>query len=209
MFYVYLHRRATDGAIFYVGKGRGQRAWNHWRRNPHWKAVANKHGLIVEIVERFMEEAGAFDCERRMIAECRARGIVLTNKTDGGEGPAGMRHTAETKAKNAAARLGRKRGPQSEAHRLKISASQMGKIIPADTRALIASAVAVAMKRPEIIAKMRAAKLGKKRAPHTLATRAKMRAAALGKPKSAAARLSMSVAQRKRFQQERIWTSAV
>lgn len=36
-FYVYLHRRATDGRVFCVGKGHGKRAWRTEGRNPKWQ----------------------------------------------------------------------------------------------------------------------------------------------------------------------------
>ena len=199
MFYVYVHRRANDGSIFYVGKGSGQRAWSKNKRSGHWRAVCRKHGLTIDIVRRFYSEKESFDFERALIAECRERALALTNKTDGGEGTAGMVHTAETKAKWAAAKLGKKRGPYSEQHKHNISAALRGKPCPDERRARIAKATAAAMKNPAIIEKMRLAKLGRTRRPHTLATREKMRAAALGKPKSAQARANMSIAQQRRF----------
>lgn len=56
-FYVYIHRRATDGSAFYVGKGRGKRAWR-WgeSRNPHWRNIASKNGVYVEIYKDNMSE---------------------------------------------------------------------------------------------------------------------------------------------------------
>ena len=176
-FYVYTHKRESDGVIFYVGKGRAQRAWSRNKRNAHWWAVANKHGVSVDVVERFETEAEAFTRERTLIAECRSAGIVLTNKTDGGEGPAGMRHSEATRAKWRAARLGKKRGPYSAEHRGRIAEGLRGKPVPDERRRRIADATRAAMKSPEIVAKMRAAKLGKKRAPHSEETKAKMRAA--------------------------------
>lgn len=55
-FYVYLHRRATDGRVFYVGKGVSTRAWRKDKRNQHWKNIVKKHGYIVEIVQDGMQE---------------------------------------------------------------------------------------------------------------------------------------------------------
>jgi hypothetical protein len=209
MFYVYVHKRASDGAIFYVGKGSGQRAWSKNKRGLHWHAVCRKHGVTIEIVRRFDSEEESFVFERALIAECRAKAIALANKTDGGEGAAGVKHTAETKAIWAAAKLGKKRGPHSDQHKLNISAALRGKPCPDERKERIAKATAAAMKNPAIIEKMRLAKLGKTRRPHTVATREKMRAAALGRPKSLQARANMSAAQKRRFAQEVTWISAV
>lgn len=198
-FYVYAHRRATDGEVFYVGKGKGLRAWRPQKRSAHWYAVALKYGVVVEIAAAQMTEADAFMAECAMIADCRMRGIQLTNKTDGGEGPSGFSPTPEMRAARSAAMIGRKTGPHSEEHRRNISRANAGKPVPDDRKARIAVATAAAMKDPAIVEKMRLAKLGKTREPHSDATKAKMRAAALGKPKSAAARANMSIAQRIRF----------
>ena len=49
-FYVYVHRTADTGRIFYVGKGTKNRAWTKGSRNLHWRNIVNKHGYTVEIV---------------------------------------------------------------------------------------------------------------------------------------------------------------
>lgn len=49
-YYVYLHRRATDNKVFYVGKGKGKRAFDNSSRNDYWQNTVNKHGLTVEII---------------------------------------------------------------------------------------------------------------------------------------------------------------
>lgn len=85
-FYVYAHLRATDGVLFYIGKGHAKRAWSLHRRNPHWNNVATKHGFEVEILRSGMCEADAFNLEKDLIAGFRANGGTLTNMTDGGDG---------------------------------------------------------------------------------------------------------------------------
>ena len=55
-FYVYIHRRADDGRVFYVGKGTKRRAWQKHKRSKFWQNVATKHGFTVEITRRFKYE---------------------------------------------------------------------------------------------------------------------------------------------------------
>jgi hypothetical protein len=50
--YIYLHRRLSDGKVFYVGKGQGKRAWLSVARTNAWQVMVCQHGKKVEI---FME----------------------------------------------------------------------------------------------------------------------------------------------------------
>jgi hypothetical protein len=88
-FYVYLHRKKDTGEVFYVGKGKGKRAYSTAPRNRFWKFVVAKHGFTVEISDDRMTQAQAFDHERALIAQLRMDGAVLCNLTDGGEGGIG------------------------------------------------------------------------------------------------------------------------
>lgn len=88
-YYVYIHRRKTDGKVFYVGKGVRYRAWdtNHdAARNPYWKNMRKKHGLLVEIYKDSMNEVCAFTLEKILIAKYRSLNQPLTNLTNGGDG---------------------------------------------------------------------------------------------------------------------------
>lgn len=53
MFYVYEHWRPDNNVCFYVGKGKGRRAWDLKNmRNPHYRAIVSKltsMGLSVDI----------------------------------------------------------------------------------------------------------------------------------------------------------------
>jgi hypothetical protein len=93
-FYVYVHRRASDNTIFYVGKGSGGRAWSKHRRNPWWSNVVSKHGHVVEIVIDNMTEQEAFDLEVELTEYYSE---FLVNLTLGGGGSSGYRHTIEAK----------------------------------------------------------------------------------------------------------------
>jgi hypothetical protein len=88
-FYVYIHRKATNGEVFYVGKGVGRRAWVKERGNLHWQNTVQKHNYIVEIVQDGLQEWYAFELEKNLIAyygraDCGIGNLV--NHTDGGDG---------------------------------------------------------------------------------------------------------------------------
>jgi len=97
-FYVYVHRRATDGSVFYVGKGTADRAWvKSSRKNSHWHRIVAKYGRTVEIVQYGMQEWWALEFECELIASYGRN--KLANFTDGGEGSSGSSHSDETKYK--------------------------------------------------------------------------------------------------------------
>lgn len=95
-YYVYIHRRKTDGSIFYVGKGYGQRAYVTGNgRNRHWHNINNKHGRTVHIVRSFRNEFCALTYEIILI------GILgkenLANKSDGGRYNSGWKQSEKWK----------------------------------------------------------------------------------------------------------------
>ena len=88
-FYVYLHMRESDGLVFYVGKGKGYRAWEFnpkSARNPYWQSMKSKHGVVVEIYKSEMTEPCAFTLEKILISKYKSLGHPLTNLTNGGDG---------------------------------------------------------------------------------------------------------------------------
>lgn len=161
--YVYLHKRLTDGSIFYVGKGRGRRAWSSSGRNRWWKNVSAKRGFSVEIAKDGMPEPCALAYERCVIASIGREN--LTNLVDGGGGITGWKHSEEAKAKIGRHFKGREITPKmrkalsdynrnkvlSEEHKAKLSAAKKGKTTgpkSAETRAKI-SAAHIGMKHSE------------------------------------------------------------
>ena len=66
-YYVYLHRKATTGEVFYVGKGCKNRAWSSGGRSRLWKYIVNKHGYTVEIYQDCIQEWYAFELEVDLI----------------------------------------------------------------------------------------------------------------------------------------------
>ena len=134
MFYTYIHTRNDTGAVFYVGKGHGKRAFETRRPNPHWRRIVAKYGHTVEILESFADENDAFAHERYLIASLRACGTHLCNMTDGGEGASGAQLSAKTRARMSAAQKGR---VPSAYQRARASEVHKGKLVSDHTRALI------------------------------------------------------------------------
>ena len=97
IFYVYIHRRLSDGKPFYVGKGKWGRAWEAGctRRSSYWTRVKNKHGMVVEIYKDSLSDKESLREEIKLIALLREEGIQLTNLTDGGDGASGSKRTPE------------------------------------------------------------------------------------------------------------------
>ncbi len=108
-FYVYLHRKKTTGEVFYVGKGKGRRAWQHSDRSDYWKKVANKHGYLVELFQNNIQEWYAFELEKELIAYYGRENLnegTLVNFTDGGEGVSGYICSPERKQEMSKQRKG-------------------------------------------------------------------------------------------------------
>lgn len=97
-YYVYKHLRKDTREVFYVGKGEGNRHKSKIGRNPYWKNIVEKHGLIIEIIEYFDAEKLAFEAEARLIASIGRKDLgkgPLVNMSDGGEGASGAVRTLE------------------------------------------------------------------------------------------------------------------
>lgn len=179
-FYTYIHTRADDLKVFYVGKGtaRDNRAHSRKGRSPFWHRTVAKHGVRVDVCMRFQDEAAAFEHERFLIACFRDLGAPLANLTDGGEGPAGFTHSVETRKKLSVAGKGRKRTPeQIEA----TAAANRGKKRPPDVVTKIVAANAGFKHSAETKEKIRLIRTG---ATTSAEIRAKQSAALKGVPKT-------------------------
>ena len=73
-YYVYVHRKMTNGEIFYVGKGKGRKPKERMRalslagRTELWTRSARKYGVTCEIVLDNLTEEYALELEREFIA---------------------------------------------------------------------------------------------------------------------------------------------
>lgn len=87
-YYVYLHRKLSDGEIFYVGKGKDRRAYSYKSRSSLWRAVKDKYGLVVEIYKDSLLEKEALHLEMHLIKQIGRRDLgtgTLVNFTEGGD----------------------------------------------------------------------------------------------------------------------------
>ena len=195
-FYVYVHRRKTDGRVFYVGKGQGPRAWITTRRNAYWNAVAKKHGYVVEIVQANMLEWWALELEMQLILMYGPKEIC--NLTDGGDGLSGFRMSLETRQLMSNRRRGR---PKSPDHIRKIAEANRGKKRTEDVRKAMSDRRSGANHcfygktfSEEHRAAISASQVGKKRGPVSESARINMSLAKRGQVVSAehAAKISVS-----------------
>jgi hypothetical protein len=92
-FYVYCHRKKTDGKCFYVGKGIGYRYKNHHNRNNHWKNIVNKHGFTWEILINNISEEKAFELESEICKQIGYENLCNLNEE---KGNGGWTRSAET-----------------------------------------------------------------------------------------------------------------
>ena len=148
IFYVYEHWRPDKNVCFWVGKGKGKRAYD-FKRNDHYNKIVAKLarlGLCVEvrIVRGGLSEDMAHRLEIKRIQYWKLRHGELANITDGGEGTSGMVHPVsvrskignrvreawkrpEVMARHLETHVGRKHSPE---HRRKIGDAHRGKKRP-------------------------------------------------------------------------------
>lgn len=100
-FYTYSHQTADTNRIFYIGKGSNslKRASSTRNRNVHWQGIVKKHGFTTEILAYWTSEEEALSHEKLLISCFKDMSYKLANKTDGGEGIVGYKHTDFAKEK--------------------------------------------------------------------------------------------------------------
>lgn len=132
-FYTYMHCRKTDGKVFYIGKGKGKRAWQRHGRSQRWHRTAAKHGFDIHVCAKWASESDALAHEIFLIDTFRHLEHPLTNLTDGGEGISGFRATPEQRAARSAAQKLREQesGRQSRLAKQRMSNEEFAKRIHA------------------------------------------------------------------------------
>jgi len=88
-YYIYAHINPLKNEIFYIGKGKKDRAYRNTYRNRFWNFTVKKYGYIVDILEEGLTEQEAFEREIFYITKIGRRDLgtgPLVNLTDGGDG---------------------------------------------------------------------------------------------------------------------------
>jgi hypothetical protein len=95
---VYLHRNAITGEVFYVGVGANRgRAYEEYNRSEEWYEIVDKYYFNVEILHHSLSKEEAFKIENLLINKIGLDNLV--NKTLGGYGINGYRHSDSSKLK--------------------------------------------------------------------------------------------------------------
>lgn len=169
-YYVYAYLR-EDGSPYYIGKGKGDRAWSKGKLEV--KKPKNVNRII--ILENNLSHIGSLAIERRLIRWYGRKDLgtgILRNQTNGGDGGPGAKSggklSEKTKKKISLAHIGKKRGPMSEGSKRKLSVSLKGKNKGKPR-------TDEQKNHQSLIRK------GKKRKPHSVETKLKIREKVLGK----------------------------
>ena len=140
-YYTYAYLR-EDGTPYYIGKGTRGRAFSD--RGRPCPTPKDKNRII--FLKQNLTEEEAFKHERYMISVFGRKDLetgILHNRTDGGEGVSGYKHTEERKGKMSQAKIGNKNRSgikHNEETKRRIGESQTGKKHTEETKRKIAEA---------------------------------------------------------------------
>jgi hypothetical protein len=94
-YYTYAHS-SPKGDVFYIGKGKEDRAFTRHDRSYLWrKRILKERGIHIQILADWETEEEAYQHELFLIACFKDMGANLVNKTDGGKGPTNFMQSPE------------------------------------------------------------------------------------------------------------------
>ena len=138
-YYTYIHKRGTDGLVFYVGMSRKKYRINEKAsRSQLWKSIFAAHGRTAEVVSYFSTEQEAANHEKHLIAYYKSIDAPLCNITEGGKGALGRAHTDDAKRRISEAHKGLS---MSEENRLAMSIRNTGKRLSPEHKARLSAAM--------------------------------------------------------------------
>ena len=85
---IYIHKKATDNEVFYVGMGESERPYHTRGRSKMWNRIVDKHGYNVEVIMTGLnkQQASMLEIDLISLHGRRDEGTgTLANHTDGGE----------------------------------------------------------------------------------------------------------------------------
>lgn len=114
IYYVYAYLRKSNNTPYYIGKGKGRRAFER-----HIGVTKPNDRSKIVFLEINLTEIGAFAIERRMISwygRKDKRNGILRNQTDGGEGVSGYTNPPARRLSISKANTGEGNGMYGKTH---------------------------------------------------------------------------------------------
>ena len=119
--YVYAYLR-EDLTPYYIGKGKGPRAWKRHVRGNGTNLLPKDNNKITILAHR-LSDSEACTLEKKLILQFGRKDLgtgILRNLSDGGDGTSGRVVSELTRKKKSQKLQGRKIGPHSEERKLAI-----------------------------------------------------------------------------------------